>query len=409
MAQFTYRAIDKQGVARAGSVESASRGAALQVLEAQGLVPVSVQEGIGASAGKAIRRLRWPDFSYTAPIRAKDVLAMTQSLSALLRAGLTIDRALAMAANLSESRLRQVLHDIGRNVRAGGTFADALQSSTLPLPGYYIGMVQAGEAGGTLPQALHRVSELLQQQHEVRERIRSALIYPMLLAGVVVMTVILLLTFVLPKFQALFSETDAELPFMTRVVLDVGGFVSTYWWLLFGVTFAGVLAGAAYLRTPRGRERIDTWLARSRLTLGLPVAIETARLLRTMGTLLASGVQIGTAMRIGRVTLTNTCLQRALAEAAQRIKAGERPSVALEAVKVFPPLVIQLARVGEETGRLEDMLAEAAAILEVESRTALERLLSLLVPVLTISMGALIATLIGSVLIGLLSVNELAF
>jgi general secretion pathway protein F len=143
--------------------------------------------------------------------------------------------------------------------------------------------------------------------------------------------------------------------------------------------------------------------------LGLPVAIESARLLRTLGMLLASGVPIGSAMRISRSTLGNIRLREALGEAAQRIKAGEGPSAAFEAVQVFPSQVIQLTRVGEETGRLEDMMAEAASLLEAESTTKLDRLLSLLVPVLTIVMGGMIAGLIGSVLIGLLSVNELAF
>lgn len=411
MAHFTYHAVDRQGAPRTGTLESTDRSTALGALQAQGLVPVSLNEGQAAVAASPGQRFSWKGFSLgNRRLGSADVFSITQSLAALLRAGLTIDRALAITANLAtQPSLQKALQDLGRSVRSGKTFADALIESGLPLPGYYVGMIQAGEAGGNLPQTVMRLSELLKQQHEVRERIRSALVYPAVLAGVVVLTVILLLAFVLPKFQVLFAEADAQLPWMTKLVLSVGTFVSSYWWLLL-ILLAGGIAGAmSILKSPRGRARMDEWLVRTPLTLGLPVAIDTARLLRTLGTLLASGVQIGPAMRIGRGTLSNTCLQRALADAAQRIKAGEGPSSALAAVKVFPQQVIQLARVGEETGRLEDMLAEAAGILEAESRTTLERLLSLLVPGLTVLMGGLIATLIGSVLIGLLSVNELAF
>jgi general secretion pathway protein F len=317
---------------------------------------------------------------------------------------------LTISANLERSpRSRGVLTSLGKSVRAGRSFADALVESKTALPAYYVGMVQAGEAGGSLPQTLSRLGDLLRKQHEIRERIRSALIYPALLAGVVFVTVILLLTFVLPRFEALFAESEAPLPWATQAVLTIGGFVSDYWWLLALLTAAAAAGAVMLLRSPRGRVQVDAWLLRSRWTLGLPASIDTARLLRTLSTLLANGVQIGNAMRIARATLSNTCLRKGLDEAAQRIKAGESASSALNAAAVFPPQAVQLARVGEETGRLEELLGEAAAILEEESGAKLERLLTLLVPTLTIGMGLLIAGLIGSVLIGLLSVNDLAF
>jgi general secretion pathway protein F len=219
----------------------------------------------------------------------------------------------------------------------------------------------------------------------------------------------LLLTFVLPRFEALFAESEAPLPWATRAVLAAGGFISNYWWALGLLCLLAVASAVALARTPRGRARLDSWLLKSRLTFGLPAAIDTARLLRTLSTLLANGVHIGSAMHIARATLSNTRLRLGLDEAARRIKAGESTSAALYATGVFPAQAVHLARVGEETGRLDHLLVEAAAILENESETSLERLLALLVPALTIGMGLLITGLIGSVLIGLLSVNDLAF
>lgn len=412
MAHFTYEAVDARGASQTGELESGSRSGALELLQRRGLTPLVLDDsgttsGVPSFIGQ-LRHLR--PARRAAALSSNQLVSITQSLAALARAGLTIDRALSITASLdSDPQTRAVLTDLGKSVRSGRSLADALIDSKMTLPPYYVGMVQAGEIGGSLAQTLSRLAELLRKQHEVRERIRSALIYPTLLGCVVFLTIVLLLTFVLPRFETLFAESEAPLPWATRAVLAVRGFVSDYWWLL-AMLIVGIIAGvAAALRTPRGREAFDSWLLHSRLTLGLPAAIDTARLLRTLSTLLANGVQIGSAMRIARATLSNSRLRKGLDEAGQRIKAGQSTSAALNAAGVFPAHAIQLARVGEETGQLEELLLEAATILEGESSTRLERLLTMLVPALTIGMGLVIAALIGSVLIGLLSVNDLAF
>lgn len=412
MALFHYQAVDAQGTTRSGQVESGSRGAALELLHRQGLVPTSVSEGDAAVITRSpLTRLRERLASTSrSRLTNEDLVALTQSLAALLKAGLTIDRALAITANLNQRpHARAFLTELGRSVRGGRSFADALDGSAVVLPAYYIGMVQAGELGGTLGTTLARLGELLRKQHEIRERVRSALIYPGILAAVVAITVVLLLAFVLPRFGALFAESEVALPWSTRAVLAVGTFVSSYWWALALAACALVTAAVLFARSPHGRERIDTWLLNSRWTLGLPAAIDTARLLRTLSLLLTSGVALATALRIGRATLTNTRLRAGLDAAARLIKEGASASNALAEVRVFPAHAVQLARVGEETGRLEELLLEAATILEAQSQTSLERLLTLLVPMLTITMGLIVAALIGSVLVGLLSINDLAF
>lgn len=411
MPVFKFNAVDGQGVAHAGEISGVTRAAVLDSLQQQGLTPVSLAElGERHRAGLFDGlRTHWRRRS-VGKIDSKQLAALTDSLAALLRAGLTVDRALGITSKLTpDGPVRQFVSELGKSVRAGRSLAEALSRSGRPLPGYYVGMIEAGEAGGSLALTLSRLAELLTRQQQVRERIRSALIYPVLLATVVLLTVVLLLTFVLPRFGALFAESDTPLPMATRVVLAVGNFVTAHWWLLAIVGVSVVSAFTYWIRSPEGRRRLDTHMSKSRLTFGLPAAIDTARMLRTLGTLLSNGVQIGGALRIARATLTNTRLRQGLDEAAQRIKAGESASSALAAAGVFPAHAVQLTRVGEETGRLDELLLEAATILESESSLRLERLLALLVPVLTIGMGGLIAALIGSVLIGLLSVNELAF
>lgn len=409
MTLFHYQAVDAKGIAHAGQVESSDRTAALEALHRRGLVPMQISEGAGSDTTAWLARWR-AAIADGNRIDGKDLLSFTQSLTALLKARLTVDRALAVATGLARRpAVRLWLEGLGKSVRAGRSLADALAASNVRLPAYYVGLVQAGEVGGNLPQTLSRLSELLRRQQELRERVRSALIYPAILAAVVLLTVVVLITFVLPRFGALFAESDAPLPWSTRAVLALGEFAADYWWLLAFVIAAMTLAAIMFRRSPRGRESIDAWLLRSRWTLGLPAALDTARLLRTLSTLLAGGVPLATSMRIGRATLANSRLRTALDEVAKRIKAGESISAAFAAVGSFPMHAVQLARVGEETGRLEDLLSEAATILEEESRSSLERLLTLLVPVLTVSMGFIIAALIGSVLVGLLSINDLAF
>lgn len=411
MPLFRFNAVDGQGAAHAGEISGVTRAAALDSLQQRGLTPVSLAElGKGRRPGLlAVVREYWRKRA-AGVIEAKQLAALTDSLAALLRAGLTVDRALGITSKLSpDERVRQFLAELGKSVRAGRSLAEALTRGGQELPGYYVGMIEAGEAGGSLALTMSRLAELLGKQQQVRERIRSALIYPALLAVIVLLTIVLLLTFVLPKFGDLFAEADAPLPWSTRTVLAVGDFITAHWWLL-AIIGTCMVSGVVYwVRSPLGRRRVDTYLLQSRLTFGLPAAIDTARMLRTLGTLLSNGVQIGSALRIARATLTNTRLRQGLDEASQRIKAGESASSALAAAEVFPAHAVQLARVGEETGRLEELLLEAATILETESGLRLERLLALLVPMLTIGMGGLIAALIGSVLVGLLSVNELAF
>ncbi len=403
---------------QSGELECASRLNAWDELQRKGLIPIELAEANDGSSpalgvSGQIRKLTHAlndEFRQRNGIGPRQLVTITQSLAALLNAGLTIDRALAIAAQLSETAsVGAHLTSLAKAVRSGQSFSAALASSGIALPAYYRGMIQAGELGGSLAQTMTRLGELVRRQLDVRERIRSALIYPALLAGVVLFTLILLVAFVLPRFEALFAESDVPLPWSTRAVLAIGHFTSDFWWLLLIGAIAVAGGFVVYVRSPAGRRRLDRWLLTSRWTLGFPAAINSARMLQTLSTMIANGVPLANGLRIARDTLSNTILREAIDEVAQRVKAGESMSAALAAVAVFPQHAVQLARVGEETGRLETMLQEAASILDEDSRRSLERWLTLMAPVITIVMGALIAGLIGSVLIGLLSINELAF
>jgi general secretion pathway protein F len=409
---FAYRAVDSAGTTRAGEVLSVSRPAALEALSRQGLVPIEVSESVSGVTAATVRRFSRKSLQWRFPSRRRprEVLELTQSLGALLGAGLTIDRALQISASLTpHASGRAFAEALLEKVRAGKTLSDSVEMSGQRLPPYYVSMVKAGEASGSLASTLARLTELMRRQLEVRERIRSALVYPALLAAMVLLTLIILLTFVLPRFETLFAESEAPLPLSTRSVLALGRFVAGYWWLMLALAASLTAAAVAWLRSSAGRTQFDQWIVRSRLTMGLPAAINTARLLRTLSTLCASGLPLPAALRVARGTLANRRMLDALSQVAREVQAGEPFSAALARAGVFPPVAAHLARVGEETGKLDSMLHSAAGVLEEESQTRLEQLLTLFVPLLTVAMGVIVAALVGSVLIGLLSINDLAF
>jgi general secretion pathway protein F len=417
MAAFAYKAIDNHGRSVDGELSAESRANALAELSSRGLVPIDLRDLVVANDAQApahtarvggrfgwLRALRQPRFGAT------QLVQVTQAVGSLVRAGLTVDRALAISTNLStDLASRAFLEDVAKRVRAGASFAQGIAASGRPLPGYYISMVEAGEAGGALASTLTRLGELLRRQQAIRQRVTSALVYPAILVSVVLLTLIVLVGFVLPRFEQLFVESEAPLPLATRVVLAIGRFVADYGLYLAIVASLGLLALARWLRTEVGRLALHRWMLKSRLLLGLPASIDTARLLRTLATLVGNGLTLPAALKVARGTLSNFALRKGLDDIARRVKAGEPLHIALAADKQFPPVAAQLARVGEETGKLDELLLSAAEYLEEHSNTTLERLLTLLVPALTVLMGLIVAGLIGSVLVGLLSINDLAF
>jgi general secretion pathway protein F len=410
MTTFEFRAVDRRGAELAGTLESSSRAVALRILDARGLVPLEISTRGETRRPQSRPSSRWWRLSRSRNLGARPLARLTQSLAALLAAGLTVDRALAVVANVDGASATHALAKrLEKSVQAGQAFADAFAKSEQKLPSYYVSMIQAGEVSGTLPAALQRLADLQHRSGEIAERIRSALIYPLLLAGVVLATLIVLLAFVLPRFELMFAETDAATPASTRAVLTLGRVVADYWWAMLLAAAAFAAGGLSWWRSPAGRARFDRWLVSTRLLLEIPVALATARFLRTLATLLSSGTPLPDAMKIASTTVENRALAQALTEALAAVKAGQGFATSLGTTKLFPAVAVQLAQVGEETGRLDSLLASLAEFLDQEAQHRIERLLSLIVPGAVILMGGIVAALVGSVLLGLLSVNDLAF
>jgi len=396
MARFVYRALSATGDVVKGEVEGPDAASVIDRLHAQALLPIEATEKPTQSPGFTLR------LGSSRSLPGRELALFSQQLARLLKAGLPLDRALEILATLA--RDRRVLE----RVRDGASLAEAMAAQERAFPPAYVSMVRAGEAGGALQGVLARVADFLVRSEAIRQKVVSALIYPAILTVVAAGSVALVLIVVLPQFQPLFEEAGARLPTSTRIVMAAGDIVRGYWWtILLGLAMT-ILLWQRLMRQPAIATRRDRIVLRLPIMRELVSKFEIGRFSRTLGVLLANGVPAPRALALCGATVGNRAIADAIEDVATRFKEGEGLSEPLARTGRFPSLSTQLIRIGEETGRLEEMLEEVAEIYDQEVQRALERLLALLVPGITISMGVLIATIIASVLTAMISINDLA-
>ena len=406
MPRYRYEAVDSAGEVLRDAIEAPSAEAAVEHLRDRGLLPLAVSEARGGLLGGGWGQ---PLFSKSRALSRKTVLLLTQQLGNLLHAGMPLDRALTILIGVSDDQqAKALLERVQEKVRGGSNLADALEVQGA-FSRFYLNMIRAGEVGGALDVVLKRLTDFLERSQALRETVTSALIYPMILLSVSALSVIILLTFVVPQFQRLFADAGRALPLATQIVIALGDGLRHYGW----VGAIGVVLLVALLRQqmsqPASRARWDRWFLRLPLFGDLIAKVETARLSRTLGTLLGNGVSLLNALTIVRETLSNQVLAAALGEVAEHVKTGRGLADPLLEAGDFPKLAVQMIRVGEETGQLQEMLLQVADTYDAEVQTAVKRLLTLLEPALILGLGVVIAGIIMSILVAILSLNELAF
>jgi general secretion pathway protein F len=404
MAQFQYRAMTGSGAVVRGVLDAPSRDQVVRQLRTRGLFPLDASErGTGGLLGffpKGFRR--------GGRVSLRGLAMATQELSTLLKAGLELDRALGILANLSDiGALRAPLEAVRNRVRDGMSFAEALAADPV-FPKFYVSMVRAGEHGGSLDVTLQRLTDYLSRTMAIREQITSALVYPSILLFTAGASIIVILVFVLPEFEPLFADAGKSLPLPTQIVMGAGHAVRNYGWFVILLIVGGVIALRRALRKPVYRLQWDAFVLKWPVLGNLFAAIEVERLMRTFGTLLSNGVPIPTALNLSKDVLTNTVLSSAVRDAAVSLREGERLAQRLARSKVFPAVTLDLIQIGEESGKLDEMLLRQADLDELRIKHKVDRALALLVPVLTITLGAIVAGLIASMLVAIISVNDLA-
>jgi general secretion pathway protein F len=415
VADFSWRAADAAGRIVEGRLEAGNANVAIRQLRDRGLVPVSI---VSATPGAhrndaAAPGVKISNFSLrrggTAPVTQAEILALTSELAIMLRAGLALASALRVLIDMSlRPPVAQMLQKVLDDVKHGSPLSQALSRERHLFGDFYLNMIRSGEASGQLSSVLTRLVEHMERLRALRESVVSATIYPAILLFVAIVSLVAMLGFVVPQFEKLFNDMGDALPLATRIVMRAGQ-VFRDWGVAIGLVVAlGGWLIAKWLRSPPGTAWWQARVLRLPLLGKLLLKYQLNLFSRTLGTLLGNGVPMLSALHIASETVSNEILRNALVTIAPKVKEGGRLVDALAATGIFEPLAVNLARVGEETGRIGPMMLELANILDREVETGIRRALTLIEPLLIIVLGVLIASIIVSILLGILSINDLA-
>ena len=403
MNAFRYEAIESSGASVAGVIEADDRKAALKVLADRGLFPSALEAAAAGALSPAALPVPQPPAgtgSISRGIRRKDITAFTRELSALLQAAIPIPQALdGLGSEEEHPALRAVIQRVSESVRKGTPLSSALDEHPKLFSKLYVSMVRVGEEAGVLPKVMADLADLLEHEDEVRGEVMAAVAYPIFVLGFGVFTVSILLTVVLPRLFSMLQEMLTVLPLPTLILLKVSGFLHKYWLLVLTAVVGGGATARWYLRTDRGAEVLD------RAKLNIPVlgsvfrAAALGRFARTLGTLAKSGVSLLPALKIVENTIGNRMLARQIALVAEDTRGGHSLATPLRELGIFPRTVVQMIDVGEETGKLDEMLLKVAEIEERHMRARTKTLISLLAPALILIVGAVVGFMVIAILL----------
>jgi general secretion pathway protein F len=398
MAVFSYRATTMAGEPIEGIIEATDEKVAIERLKNTGVIPLKVvapkQKGL---KGKISFK------------RSKgDLLTFTTELSVLLSAGLPLDRGLNILSEISEGKeMKEIVQSILKSIREGSSFSDALQKHPKAFPRLYINMIKAGEAGGVLDVVLDKLNEFLESTKELKDQIFSAMIYPTILSLTGGISIVILLTFVLPKFSVIFSELGGNLPVSTKLLLALSAGMRTYWWVGTACIVGICLGVKAYVRTAAGRYFWDA--LKLRLLGDVIRKLETARFCRTLGTLLKSGVSFLQALNNSKDVINNQVIAKGLDGVAKGAKEGKGIAAPLATANVLPALALSMIKVGEETGQLDTMLLKVATAYEKSLRDTVKRFVGFIEPAMILIMGLVIGFIVISMLMAIFSITDMPF
>jgi type IV pilus assembly protein PilC len=386
---FAYKVRDKQGKVVEGSLEAESRTVVVGKLREMGFAPVSVEEQT-QSLGKTEIKMPW-----AGKIKQKDIAVMSRQFSTMINSGLSLLRALnILAEQVGSVALREILNEVRNDVERGSSLSQALAKHPKAFGPLYVSMVKSGETAGALDSTLVRMAETLEKDLALRQKIKSAMTYPVAVFGMVILIVSAMLMFVVPMFEELYSDLGGTLPLPTRILIGASNLISTFWYLWFGALFGAIWGFKRWIQTDNGRAMWDA------IKLRLPVfgvlvhKTALSRFSRTLASLLRSGVPILGGLEIVKDTVNNRVVAKAVSEVQASVKEGASISKPLEKHAVFPPMVVQMMAVGEETGALDEMLGKIADFYDQEIDATVEALTSLIEPLLIGVMGAAVGGMV---------------
>ena len=421
MPRFNYVALDARGQESTGLVEAASSNAAITQLRQAGFFPTSViEEAISGADGKEARRRAATTGRVTKPrakkgivlfkrrtVKSKTLMIFTRQLATLVDSGLPLLRSLNVLAKQERDKvLKNTINKLAESVQSGSTFSDALALHPRIFNDLYVNMVKAGEVGAVLELVLTRLSEFQEKAAKIKNKVLAAMVYPAIVMTMAIGIMTFLLIFIVPRFELIFHDIlgDKPLPPATRFVIGVSGFMQHHGLILFGVIVALVILYKLIGRTRRGRLAIDNFKLRMPLFGNLNRKTAISRFARTLGTLVTSGVPILQALNITHETAGNAAIARAIGQLHDSVKEGESIVQPLEASKAFPPMVVSMIDVGEETGKLPEMLLKIADVYDDEVDNAVVALTSALEPIMIVFLAVIVGTIVLALFTPLISI-----
>jgi len=404
MPVFGYRGLSTDGRSVAGVVDADSARTARGKLRALGIFPTDVVPEAGARP--KTERFSMPRFRRRIP--PTELSLLTRQLGSLLGAGVTLVEALgALYDQASRAVTKRMLSQVRERVREGASLADSMAAHSDIFSELYVSMVRAGETAGALEVVLERLADYSEKQAELISKVRGALTYPIIMVCVSIAIMGFLVAYVIPQVSTIFQQTNQALPLMTQILMGFSNFLVDYWWLLL-LSLVGLIGGISFgLSRPRGRAIYDRLLLRVPYIGTTVTKIITARFARTLATLLASGVQVLPALAAVRMIVTNTLLEDAIEKSRDEIREGHGMGQTLARCGLFPPMLIEMIKVGERSGQLEPMLERAADSYEREVEQSLSQMTTLLEPIMTLMMAGMIVFMILAVLLPIFQLNQL--
>jgi type IV pilus assembly protein PilC len=383
MPQFTYTARSMNGDLKSATIEAPNRDEVIKQLKQQRLNIVKIDEGAAPKKKRGGR------------IKMRDIVIFTRQFSTMINAGLPLVQALDILATQSENpALKDVTRQVVFDVESGNTVADALRKHPSAFTDLYVNMVAAGEAGGILDTILMRLAVFMEKNDALVRKVKGAMIYPGVIMSVAAIAITVLLVFVIPTFQTMFASAGIALPLPTRIVIGMSHFLKTYWYLVAGALFGAFIMVKRYYATANGKLQIDRMLLKAPVLGDVLRKSAVSRFTRTLGTLISSGVSILDGLEITAKTAGNRVIQDAIMESRASIAGGETIAAPLKKSAVFPPMVISMIAVGEQTGGLDEMLSKIADFYDEEVDAAVSGLLALMEPVMIVFLGVVVGGMV---------------
>ena len=412
MPTFAYTAVDAQGKTHQGTVEANHAADAAAAIKKQGRFPTNIAE----TSAQAKPQGKGFSLSFslgggkgTGKVPAKVLTVFTRQLSTLISAGLPLLRSLRTLSKQEKNvNLKKIMGFLAESEEGGTTFSEALAQHPKAFNKLYVNMVKAGELGGVLEVVLTRLAEFAEKSQRIRGKVTSAMVYPLVVLTIAVLIVAFLMLFIVPKFEAIFQDMlgGRPLPMITQLIMDLSRFIQGHFFLLL---IAGVIFGVGLrfaLKLPGISSTLDRYKLKLPLFGDLLTKTSVARFSRTLGTLVSSGVPILQALQITRDTAGNERVSEAIESIHDNVKEGESMVAPMEASQIFPPMVVSMVQVGEETGQLPDMLTKVADVFEEEVDTAVAGLTSLLEPIMIVLLALIVGTIVVALFLPLITIIQ---